>query len=274
VPPPGPFDPDPIGPRRRPGRRAQIVLAAAAVLVIAGVTAFFVSQRDPDGNLVAGGPTSSVAASPAAASSPPPPTDCGANETFDSAELSAGWERTRPDVDVPLAGSAARMIAPDGSDIYDDRIDAPMLLRTVPGDFVMETTVAAEPDQFYQGAGLVILVDETHYVRVELGYGDVRAIVFEYRNGGAHTKVHPPRKRDPNVVVATQNDVVLQLERSGNEVTARWRSGEQTKLRNLGTITVDLPDTVKAGVSVLNRAQSGAEPEPFPATFYRVWFTC
>jgi regulation of enolase protein 1 (concanavalin A-like superfamily) len=222
--------------------------------------------------VVAGGASPSITAPPSAAASPTP-IDCGANETFDGAEVSKGWERTRPDADITLAGSAARMTAPDGSDIYPDRTEAPMLLRTVPGDFVMETTVKAYPDQFYQGAGLVLWVDRTRYVRLELGYGDVQAIVFEYNDGGTHTRVHAPSKAGPGLVATKANDVVLQLKRSGNEVTAGWTTGKN-KLRDLGTITLELPGTVKAGVAVLNQAQNGAEPETFQATFYRVWFTC
>jgi hypothetical protein len=66
---------------------------------------------------------------------------------------------------------------------------------------------------------------------------------------------------------------VLQLRRSGSDITAGWSTG-QGKLRDLGTISMDLPDTIQAGVAVLNQAQSGAKPKTFQATFYRVWFLC
>ena len=265
--------PDDTG--RWPGRRAQMLLAAVAVLVIAGVTAFFLQRRDRDDPVTAGAPAAPAPAVASAAPSSAAPACVPFNERFDGDTVAAVWERTRPDVDLTVARSRVQLTVPDGADLHEDRADAAMLLREVSGDFVLETTLTAEPAQFYQGAGLVLLAGDGRYVRLELGYGDIRALVYEYRDGGAHTRVHPPFADDRDVVRATTNDLELQLERSGDRITARWRPAPRDgEFRDLGTITAALPGTVRAGVAVLNRAQSGAEPEPFPATFFRVVVTC
>jgi hypothetical protein len=164
--------------------------------------------------------------------------------------------------------------APDGSDIYENRLTAPALLRSQKGDFTLETEVIATPGQFYQGAGLVLWNGPASYVRLELGWGDVRAIAFEYNNGGRHLRPHPPFRAGPDTVRTNADQVVLQLRRTGDTVDARWRRPDEAAYTDLGSIEMNLPDTVRAGLSVLNRAQSGAEPARFSAAFLRASLRC
>jgi hypothetical protein len=149
-----------------------------------------------------------------------------------------------------------------------------MLLRVPTGDFVFETEVAAEPRQWYQGAGLVLWNGSDSYVRLERGFGDVGAIVFEYRNGGPHVGVHSPSLNGPQLVQTDADPVVMQLSKTADAVSARWRPAQDQQWQELGTIAVALPNTTKAGVAVLDRAQNGTAPEPFSARFDYVRSSC
>jgi hypothetical protein len=137
-----------------------------------------------------------------------------------------------------------------------DQLQAPMLLRVPTGDFVLETEVATEPGQWYQGAGLVLWNGSESYVRLERGFGDVGAVIFEYRNGGPHVKVHSPSRDDPQLIQTDADPVVLKLSKTSDAVSARWRPAQDQQWQELGTIAMALPDSTKAGVAVLNRAQN------------------
>ena len=252
-------------PARR--RLLQIIAAAISVLVIAGAAVYIIRRLTADGGVQAAPPSGQASSAPAAPA-------CGFTDDFTGAELDAQWERTRPDSDATVADGALTLAAPEGSDIYEDKIGAPMVLRSQTGDFQLETELTATPHQFYQGAGLVLWSSQQTYVRLELGWGDVRAIAFEYRNGGKHIKLHPPFKAGPNAVRTNADQVILQLRRVGDTVDARWRRPDETAYTDLGTIDVNLPDTVKVGLSVLNRAQSQNEPEDFSATFEKASLSC
>ena len=242
------------------------------MLVIAGAGAYVFRRVTDDGRArAAATPPAKTAVNPPSSA---PPAACGFVDEFTGTALDPKWEQVRSDAAVTVAGGAATLDAPEGSDIYAKQLAAPMLLRPWTGDFRLETQLTATPAQFYQGAGLVLWNGPKSYVRLELGYGDVRAIVFEHMNGGKHVKTRPPFKRGKNVVRTNSDQVVLQLSRAGDAVTARWRRPDETSFTELDTIKLKLPDTVKAGVSVLNRAQSGNRPAPFSATFERVSLAC
>ena len=119
-----------------------------------------------------------------------------------------------------------------------------------------------------------MFADPEHYIRLEIGFGDIRAVAFEYRNGGEHIKVIPADRDDKRMVPLKTSGAVLQLARKGGTVTARWKPGGDNDTSDLATINMDLPETFKVGVSVLNWAQKGAKPETFDATFFRVALTC
>ena len=55
-----------------------------------------------------------------------------------------------------VAAGAVELTAKNGSDIYVEELRAPMLLREPGGNFTIETDVTAAPEQFYQGAGLLL----------------------------------------------------------------------------------------------------------------------
>ncbi|RZU48477.1 Hsp70 protein [Krasilnikovia cinnamomea] len=268
---PGPHSADtsPVGVRRGPGepgttdsapprrRWRRAVLAVAAVLALGGAAATVAALR-PDGRDSGG---SSAAA-------------CGFADSFDGDTLDPAWQRQRTDTNVTVADGAVTMDAPDGSDIFETYLAAPMLLRPVTGDFTLETDVTAAPSQFYQGAGLVLWNGPDSYVRLERGYGDTGAVVFEYKDHAPHVKVHSPVRSDGTLVETDAQRGILQLIRKGDTITAKARSALDAQPKDLGSIQVNLPQTVPVGVAVLNRAQQGAKPSSFSARFDSVTARC
>lgn len=250
------------GPAEKPatpdhGRRRPVLLALVAVLLVAvavPVMLWLARER-----------AEHASGDQAAA--------CGYTDEFDGGALGESWERTRADADVAMLDGGVGMVAPEGADIFDDHLAAPMLLRPVTGDFTVETTLEAEPSIFYQGAGLVLWGSATSYVRLERGHGDSGAIVYEYKNGGEHQRVHGPRT-DQNPVVTDATHLDLRLTRTAGTVRAAWRPSGDGSYTDLGEVTVDLPRTLRVGVAVLNRAQLGADPAEFHARFDRVAVTC
>jgi len=96
-------------------------------------------------------------------------------------------------------------------------------------------------------------------------------VIFEYKDDAPHKRVLEP---GPGAAESDDDEVVLELARDGETVTGRWRPATATDWRDLGSITMDLPDDVQIGVSVLNRAQGDAEPASFSAAFADVTLAC
>jgi regulation of enolase protein 1 (concanavalin A-like superfamily) len=184
------------------------------------------------------------------------------------------WQRNRPDLRLTVSGGTADLESPNGTDIFKTNMTAPMLLRPVTGDFVLEATVEAAPVVFYQGAGLLLWNGANSYVRMERGFGGTGTVGFEYKNAaGPHKWVHGPLPSEhPVKTEATR--VVLRMARSGGTVTGSWRPADKLDFAELGTVKMTLPETVKVGVAVLNRAQFGAKPTPFHARFDQIKVTC
>lgn len=254
----------PTGTRHTGSRIRTLTVIISSTILIAAAAAFFVATGVPTPR---DGPTVNTATTSSASTQ-----ECGFVESFDSSVLNPQWRRTRPDADVKLEEGTAELTAPDGADVYEGQINAPMLLRQATGDFLLEADLTSAPSQFYQGAGLVVLHGDD-YVRLELGYVQFRGPLFEYKDEGPHRFVRSPRTgRRP---VATDVDrVVLRLVRDNQTVIALWRPATDTKLQELGRVRVTFGETVDVGVSVLNGAQSGARPEAFQARFDRVTVTC
>jgi len=251
-------------------KRMLLVLPVASIAaVVVAVIAWTGRDRPAGGPVTAGGP--SITTPSVTAGSPTPA--CGFADEFAGGAVDSRWEKVR-DGGFAVSGGAMELTAPDGADIHEQHVQAPMLLQTPTGDFTLETDVTARPRQMYQGAGLVVWSDPRHYVRLERGFGDVGAIVFEYKNGGAHTRVHAPFSRSADVMRTDDDRVVLQLIKTADTVHARWRPTGAADWRELGSIAVALPRAAKAGVAALNRAQSGAVPTPFGARFEYVRVSC
>ncbi|MFC7273032.1 Hsp70 family protein [Paractinoplanes rhizophilus] len=246
-------------------RRSRILVAAAAVLLIAVAVPVTVRLlRDDGGRAGAQSPPAVSASAPA----------CGFTEDFAGTTVDSAWERNRADLPIAVSGGTAELDAPDGTDIFQSNITAPMLLRPVAGDFVLETTVEVSPAVFYQAAGLLLWNGPTSYVRIERGFGGGSGTIsFEYRDGGPHQRVHGPLPNQ-NPIKTEATRMVLRMVRSGGRVVGSWRPIDKPGFAELGNVPMTLPQTVRVGVSALNRAQFGAKPIPFQARFERIAVTC
>ena len=182
------------------------VVLLAAVIVVAGELGSRAGRETPSGGGSTGSPSPSPTPSPSAAA-------C-VEDSFDGDAVETSWEKVQPrDGGFVVAAGAVELTAKNGSDIYVKELRAPMLLRVPGGDFTIETDVTASPKQYYQGAGLLLWNGSASYVRLERGYGDQGAIIFEYRDGGKHVKVRRPaqlqprqhpHRRDPGAAPADQ----------------------------------------------------------------------
>ncbi|TCM45994.1 caspase domain-containing protein [Kribbella sp. VKM Ac-2568] len=183
---------------------------------------------------------------------------CRFSDGFDGNAIDGGWEEVRiGDGALKVADGSLDMSAPDGSDINEELQTAPKLLHPLTGDFKFESDLTANPQQLFQSAGVLLWNSADTYVRLERSYGDVGAIIFEYRlNGGPHTRIHSPMSTDPRVVTTDKTHVVLQLTKTSTSVSARWRPVEDSQWRELGTVDMNLPNTTKAGIAVLNKTGS------------------
>jgi beta-xylosidase len=252
-----------------------------AVIVIIGV----VIARPWEPAAVTGSATGTTAGtSPVIVTTTPVPTTsesvvvapvepCDFADEFTGQQVDPSWEQLQ-NPQLSISNGEVRIRAPDGADIFEDQQGAPMLLRVPTGDFTIETQVDADPGQLYQGAGLVLWNGVDQYVRLERGFGNTGAIAFEYRDGGPHTKVHAPVTEDPNLVQTDITRVALQLTKSADAVSARWRPSDEQQWQELGQIAIALPASTQAGIAVLNRAQSGTVPEEFSAGFDYVHTSC
>ncbi|MFI5889677.1 Hsp70 family protein [Actinoplanes sp. NPDC051513] len=246
-------------------RRLRILIAAAAVLAIAVSVPITVRLLRADDHPAAEQP-------PAASASASAPA-CGFTEEFTGATVDPAWERNRQGQTIAVSGGAASLNPPDGADIYKANMTAPMLLRPVTGDFVLEATVEASPAVFYQGAGLLLWNGPDSYVRIERGFGGTGTVGFEYKDGGPHKWVHGPLPSEhPIKTEATR--LVLRMTRTGGKITGSWRPADKLDFAELAGVPMTLPQTVRVGVAALNRAQFGAKPTPFHARVERIAITC
>jgi regulation of enolase protein 1 (concanavalin A-like superfamily) len=195
---------------------------------------------------------------------------------FASATLDARLTRTN-DVDgtqtFELRDHRLVIHAPLGADARVDkqgRVTAPYLSLPVSGDFVVETTLSADPTSSYQGAGLLLLADQDNYVRLERGFGDFDAIAFEFARNGTHIKLHGPFNGDPAPLRVVADDIDLRLRRTGDQVTASWRETGEATWKDLRT-TAPLAGDLSVGITALNTGLTApgdaAEEQPFAVAF-------
>ncbi|GIM96624.1 Hsp70 family protein [Paractinoplanes toevensis] len=257
---PAPAEPSRAGAGRR---RVRMLVAGVAVVVVAVGVSIAVRLLRTDDGTAAKPPASAGASAPG----------CGFVEDFTGTTVDAAWERNRADLGITVSGGVADLDAPNGTDIYQTNVTAQMLLRPVTGDFVLEAVMEVSPAVFYQGAGLLLWNSPVSYVRIERAFGETGTIGFEYRDGGPHQWVHGPLpSQKPIKAGATR--LVVRMARSGGTITGSWRPADRVEFTQLATVRMKLPETVRVGVSALNRAQFGAKPTPFHARYDRISVTC
>ena len=231
-----------------------------------------VSKYDP----ATGEPNGAATSTPADGTTPDAAArSCSYQQAFNRPiEPAWYWVDTDVEYGVSLDRGRLTVTADDGADLFDTTVNAPRLLRSIAGDFSIEVELQAQPRQFYQGAGLVVWAAADRFVRIERGFGDAGVINLQYRDGGDHLTVHGPTSTAPDAVVTEEPAVALRLTKTATEVTAAWRPAYVAEWTELGAVPVAFPDSVQAGLTVLNRAQGGAVAEPFAAAFLSVDGEC
>jgi hypothetical protein len=256
---------------------AVLTLIGASVGVAAGLS------RSPSSGLGTG-PSSAPSTSTSASPSPTVDTTCGAFRDDFKGPLTSPWssENNQYIDKVDTNGEALVLVAREGADLYPVSKDnpgglrPPMIHRPMTGSFVLQTGVKAEPTYSYQGAGLILYLSTTDYVRLETGAGGKgRAIAFEYNlAAGGHVKV-----KDPILGHVPNNwaEVELKLVRDGAVVYGFWRPKVSQEWQSLGFAKVKPDAMYNAGVLVINHSQQpkpNPNPGPFQAEFDYVEGRC
>lgn len=165
--------------------------------------------------------------------------------------LPRGWEIVDPEKENPsvfeLTDGVLKLQIPSGKDLYGENLTAPRLLKTVAGDFEIETRVRFAPVQDYQGAGLLIFRNDNNYLRLERGYGGV---------GGGESGIRFDRREDESYEPVAMQDkfptsaseVELKFRRVGKEFTAFWREAGKPEWSEVGKVSSNYPEVLKIGL--------------------------
>lgn len=145
------------------------------------------------------------------------------------------------------------------------RMNAPRVVQEVTGDFIVEVEVlgAPAPDESliieraaYQGSGLVLMKDESTYLRLEraaVAHPDevVQFVNFELRHDKALHPAHAAR-------LSKDMDLYLRLERRDGHVLGAV-SPDRLHWTYLEPFKIDLGEKVSVGVAAINGSSRSFE---------------
>jgi regulation of enolase protein 1 (concanavalin A-like superfamily) len=166
-----------------------------------------------------------------------------------------GWRWLDPDnkyspTKYETKSGALHIDVPTDKDLYGENRTAPQLLKAITGDFEIETRVRFDPQEVYQGAGLLVFRNASNYIRLERGFGGA--------GGGLNGVRFDKREDEIFEPIATQEKfptdaktVELKMRRTGREFTAFWRvAGGEWK--EVGKYLSSYPETVQVGLIACN----------------------
>jgi regulation of enolase protein 1 (concanavalin A-like superfamily) len=168
------------------------------------------------------------------------------------------WSWTDPNDDVTYDFTAhngfLRLTVPDGNDLAGAiNYDAPRLLVPRNGNFTMETLIEFDPQEYYQGAGLLVWQDENSFLRLEFGFGgmggDAKNGVFVTGENGGLGLVNGID------LPVTLKRVELRLQRAGNQFTAWYRQAGGA-WQEIGSTQMDIDPTVDVGIAQVTQYTS------------------
>ena len=151
------------------------------------------------------------------------------------------------------------------------RMNAPRILQDIRGDFAIEVQVAGAfapggaavaGRTAYNGAGLVLWLDEANYIRLE------RAVLV--RNAKARHYVNFEQRIDSRLArfgrpedydFDENKPCYLRLERKGVQVLGAIRQSKQEAWHQLGAKTVPRSDSLKVGVAAINASDKPFGPQ-------------
>jgi len=165
-------------------------------------------------------------------------------DEFDKGMLEPEWEWIDPGNDSTKTFGAREdwleISTISGNDLWPKaNLDAPRLLRSISGDFAVETRLAPSPDRIPQAGGILVWKDEENFIRFDRGTWGYDTILLQKREGGLFQHLGDWFFRgDP---------VYLRLERRGEKIEAlygsdgeRWNQGSQFAFRVDGPMKVGL----------------------------------
>jgi regulation of enolase protein 1 (concanavalin A-like superfamily) len=204
----------------------------------------------------------------------------------------AGCGRAEPDVDAPVpAIDWGTPVDPDGDCTFETgpaelaialpavdkdlsierkRMNAPRSLRPVTGDFVATVRVRgtfapsklsrAKDRAAFVGAGLVLMVDDRTYLRLEraaahTGGADAAYVSWEARREGTWT-----RKGNTGEARLYQADTWLRLIRRGDRVRPAFSQDGGETWSPLDEVVLSLPDEVRIGVAAVTTGTQAFRP--------------
>lgn len=196
-------------------------------------------------------------------SNPPPAVtvDKPVNVSFStySREWPVGWQWIDPDersnpTPHDVKSGVLRVRLQGGKDLYGENRKAPRYMKAITGNFQIETRVRFLPKENYQGAGLLIFIDDANYLRFERAYGGVggggEGIRLDINDQGQYRPIVTPDE-----IQTDADEVDLKIVRIDKTLTAYWRIDEEAEWREAGTIESNFTDTVLAGIAVANTAR-------------------
>lgn len=176
-----------------------------------------------------------------------------------SKEWPVGWQWIDPaEKDAPTPKNVKKGVLqvriPTAKDMKPGNTNAPRYVKPISGDFQIETHVRLSPKENYQGAGLLIYVDDNRYIRFEKAYGGVgggaEGLRIDVREGNEYKPLLTPDDAPTEL-----GEIDMKIVRRGGLFTAYWRENEETSWREAGRIETDYPQTVMAGLIASNTAR-------------------
>ena len=142
---------------------------------------------------------------------------------------------------------------PTDKDLYGETRTAPRLIKTISGDFEIETRVIFDSREDYQGAGLLVFRNDSNYIRLERGYGGVGGGESGIRFDSREDEIFEPIAAQDKFPTDAKT-VELKIRRTGREFTAFWRLPDGD-WKEVGKYSSSYPDTVQVGLIACNTAR-------------------
>lgn len=170
---------------------------------------------------------------------------------FDTAGLPTDWVAIAPKAKSSTSfdtnDGVLKLRIPVGADLFGSNQSAPRILKTISGDFEIETKIKFDPKSDYQGAGILIWNNERNFLRFERGFGGV---------DGGGSGVRLDKSVDGNYLAIsgteqnpTENpEVELKVMRKGKEFIAFLRENIDGEWKEIGLFKSDFPESVQVGI--------------------------
>lgn len=169
------------------------------------------------------------------------------------------WQWIDPDEKVEatphnVKGGVLRIAIPNKKALNQNIGSAPRYLKSIKGDFQIETRVIFAPKENYQGAGLLIFWNDTNYLKFERAYGGNggggEGIRLEAREGSEHQAIATTAE-----IQTAAREVELRMVRNGPIFIAFWRENPEHEWREAGQYESKYGESIMAGVVAENTAR-------------------